>query len=459
MDYDVANAYAPIKYETDTVAWMERCHFGITSAARFKGFVNNWTTFNQIAVGSLTEGDYYIIIKNFYDDVTFQSYNTGDIYYKKSGDNVSLQRAKVAKITDASVASNLITKYSQGDVFSFEGVEKMFDFTNDAVGQHHLTTIVEKDGSLDTSQILPVPVVNGTVKRILITDENFITSSTVVKYADNTPKFDNVYAKDDLTSEDWLAIGNSVYDGDVLIYNETYSRWHLVANVVPTNTEANLITRLKVFPSTISNLNSLFTGLFFGRIHKIDVSSVDISANVDMFVNPPEDLRIYLGDLLICDGTKWIIFNDDYYEFQHDITVNGSSFPEPIVFGTVFPVTVPVGSTVTNFKGGTQTVTYTTGDKILYYGKDTVNDLHLWKKYDIATLPVFDPDAVEATTGDLIVLDSVGGTFGSEVANIKVPSQTLDHTGRLFDYNDILYYTGTELYCILLTIDLDSVIN
>jgi hypothetical protein len=192
--------------------------------------------------------------------------------------------------------------------------------------------------------------------------------------------------------------------------------------------------RVAVHPEFTSDVSSLPSEPYLFQTYKIS-SDIDITNYLSLFVNPPSDNHLYIGNYIIFDGNGWKIFNDDFYDYQIDVVNTYSQFPIPLMNGWAFDVVLPSAPTSNNFEGETNLVTYSSGDKIVFIGG---NDFQ-WKKLSyVGVLPV---STASANIGDMIEV--------SEDCNLNNDSRIsapLYNGNMLFKSGDRLIYNGSSWY-------------
>jgi hypothetical protein len=448
--HEAGQSHGTIKYNNIDNAIVELSHLGFND--KFKGFIQDELGYDDILLnmGLYAEGDYFIVLKYFSALVgtTYQFFKKNEVLFIK---NNTIERATIKKTVSTKYAGNLITQLNQGDLFlddlNFDPNTDpkhyvMFDVQVEGVP--NFSPVVMKDPSwlLDASQSLPTALVDNRIVRLVKPETGTYTVDYAIANVGDVPanKLHVPLYKRDATGNLWTELPDrDVYDGDVLIYNgsdevQVGGGWFLLENIYNTTTTGH---RISYGADSIINLNSLATlssETWTYRILKIAANMMIPLDKRDLFNSIPADGGLILGDyIILTPNGKWTVFDDDFYEFQIDVGTNNCAFPEPLNHGDVFSVVV--SDTVTNFQGKTQTVSFANGDKIIYFENDG------WKKFIVGTddIPYSTVINADAVVGDMVqVIDS--GNFENS-SKISAP---LWQGNKVFDYNDVLYYTGSS---------------
>jgi len=447
MEHSAPDVYATLKYGADEVAHLERSHSQlISSNKKFKGFISTLSEYDNIYSNRLSysEGDYFIV-SQFFSKYTLAAhlfFNKNDVLFVNNEKDIV--KSEIKGYVSADSESNLITNYEQGDLYIYDSGYIMFDKTSINITHPNFTelTIIDSTKTLDASKFLPKNLTNNKVVRISIPDEIYSTTGYFVYYYDGiTHKLQKpLYVKN--SSGIWEEITTKkVYDGDIIVYKETNDihvngGWYLLENITDPLVYVNANARISIKAIDIITIDYLSDLKSFLKVVKIVNDVIIESSQFVMFDNPPEDAFIYEGTYLICIdevNNKWVIFDDDPYEYQFDIINNNTEFPEPLQYGYTYNVDVS-DSNISNFRGMTLTTTFTQNEKIVYYDENS------WKKFVEPSVNYNDLPSDQATIGDLIKVTSETGNFNNSNL-IDAPKFDGNY---LFSYNDMLYYTGTH---------------
>jgi hypothetical protein len=358
--------------------------------------------------------------------------------------------------------------------------------------------------ALDPTQSLPLPLGEDTLVEILLSDD-LNGGMTGTGIAINFPqtyhdKIGNLYHRIVIGGVDayhrtviggvdaWTDMGTTkVKDGDLLLYAD--GKWRLIENTdrnLPAPYDASMlyvfdqvvtgsngtvyicilavtgydpvtsptywtpfVDRIVIGAENASDVSSLSQGLY--NVYRI-TSDIVLSTGPDltMFDNPPSDNMLTTGDYIVCitpDLTGvtrgiWKVYNGNIFQFQIDANNSNSTFPFQIAVGDIFTVKVPLSlapSATLNFHGGTNTTTYIDGSLIMYAGVDDLG-ISIWKPIVLANITSLFEPTVDAVIGDIILISDVDGNLGNNTSKLDVPQMA--GMDMMFNYNDILYYTG-----------------
>ena len=409
----------------------------------FKGFLNDEFDYSAINLSTLNLGDYYIVSSNFNIIIlgtTTYYFIDNVLVYNGTTLVISTVKQTLSSVSDVT----LNTVYAKNQLFTDSMNYRLYiggDVT-DLSNFPLLTFFTYVDGvSVDGSQLLPTPLINGTLVKIVMDSTSYPTG-THIYYPQTTNSKINILKNWDLTPNG----STVVYNGDLLIYkdtgNPTTSYWVLLTNL------NNVVGRAR----TLDNINNAYK---FKQIESLDQMSpylyqlYQITGNVpilidtnqlSLFTTLPPDNILNIGDYLICTNAisnTWEIFNDDYFNFHIDAIHANSTFPIRLSIGNTYTVKLPINPSNTNFGGNTSSDYYTDGQQIIYEGNEQ------WKPFTNSNLPVIADRFDIANIGDLVKITDVGN-FQNDTSKLNVPLYTYNNSSNMqFSYFDTLIYTNT----------------
>ena len=411
----------------------------------FKGFLNDEFDYSAINLSTLTIGDYYIVSSNF--NVTTLGntvyYFKGTIlYYNGAALAISTIKETLSSASDIT----LNTVYSQNQLFTDASTSPYYriytggDVTN-LSNFPLLTDLIYANNvygvSVDGSQLLPTPLTDGTMIKIVMNSTLYPTGIEIYYPQTTNSKINTLY--------NWDLTPNSstiVYDSDLILYKDTG---------IPSTSYWVLITNLNGVAGRARVLDNIGNAYKFKQIESLDEMApylyqiYQIAGNVPILIDtnhlslfptlPPNNI-LNVGDYLICtDATAnlWEIFNDDYFDFYIDAVNANSTFPVRLLVGDMFTVKLPGTPSNTNFGGETGSVYYADGDKIIYEGNNE------WEKFTSTNLPAIANRTNIANIGDLVTITDIGN-FQNDTSKLNVP---LYDSNMQFSYFDTLIFTNT----------------
>jgi hypothetical protein len=441
---DITSSYGTITYNKIDNARVELSHHTLQAHNdKFRGFIANEVSYLNIinTLNTYSTGDYWIVLTFFssYGQDGYSFFKKDDILFKNSAGE--LQRATIKKNVSATDASELVTKFIQGDTFVDDIGSNdylMFD-TGAAVDPYNpnFKPIVMKNLPLDASQAPPKNLRDNQIIRLVVSDS---APYRIYYQGTTTNKLQAPFYKRNGTGTDWITVleggveDKVVYDGDIIVYSESSVNgggWFLVENVYNSGTTHRI--EYGAAPIVWNALPSLSNGWAFMAL-KAAENLIIPEPYLPLFNNPPADGMLNSGDIIILtpDGT-WSVFDDDYFDFQIDVLSGNSSFPEPLAHGDVYTISALSDTTVSNFQGKTQTVSFAQNEEILYVGNDE------WVKFTTPTVTYTSVAGTEAIVGDLVKVIDAGNFENSP--KLDVPAF---ENNFMFGYNDLLYYTGVS---------------
>ena len=348
-------------------------------------------------------GDYFIVKDFLISDENY--YHAGDVLFVKGNTNQTLVKSEVKRRIGSTESAKLSTKYKNGDLFI---TSSGYSIYNEDLPSPHTTPIVNSPFVVDASQSFPSNVVANRLIKIVCPDgighEIFHPNTTISKLATLTKIVNGVL----VSSSDTL-----VYNGDLLLYEN--NSWILIDNIYSTT------------PRAIDIYSTLgLSSHIYDTFRCIDI----IPNPVLNFVVTPNNNVLNIGDYLIYNGSKWVVYDNDFYIYTISPVSESSKFPFPISIGQTFEVCV--NGSGNNFNDIAQP-NYTNKDIVVYYG------VNLWKKYNTSTAIVMTDNIAVADVGDLIEITTDGGNLD----NSSSINARLYNTKMLFSKKDRLIYTGT----------------
>lgn len=542
---DLIDNYSTLTYTTSTVPSVtainiiEQSHIGYNT--KFKGYIGTNTYLqldklsSTIFLNTLTDnniGDYYIILD--YTVYNGEVYLPNDVWFINKNDNtMEFKKATIKKEISSfdNAAIVLNTNYINNTIYTSDTVEL---YSNDN-NLGFVPVVLNSNVSLDSDQEPPTKLVDNRIVKVL--NPNGV--ATQIVYPDGGSKIGTLQRRNDLEGDvgaGWETLSDrTLYDGDLIIYNQTNLTWDLIANIdtgnatstyyrtiIENNNKAMIETftvsasGVKIYPLaytptaiTTNNhpmvyLNGALQHLSIeGETHDYHIDSSDITnivfesgvvininfvitvtytrtditsviievptgriqyeipilATLSAITNIPYKHQIYKmgfttsisdyttntfvnyngdvlantyiineGEFIICTNVNskiWTVFDDDFYDYTVDIINENSKFPIDVSVGNKIQVVSGAG----NF-GGYFIDNIALNDFLVYCNND------VWIKYVTIAKP-----SDTAVVGDLVVVNDVGGTLTD---NTSISCPTYTGFGKIFNYNDILYFDSVK---------------